>query len=581
MKNVIIATIAFLCLFLFINSIPKTKTSPNVLLILTDDQGYGDLGIHGNDVIETPVIDKLAKESAQFERFYVSPLCAPTRASLLTGRYHLRTGTVSVSKGLEIMREKEVTLAEVFKKNGYKTGIFGKWHNGKHFPNHPNGQGFDEFFGFCGGHWSNYFDTKLEHNGKEVSTKGYITDVLTEKALEFIENNKKESFFCYVPYNAPHSPHQVPDKYFDKYKAKGLDNELASIYAMCENMDENVGKLLKKLDDSGLSENTIVIFMTDNGPNGVRFNAKMKGIKGSVDEGGVRVPCLVRWQGKIQPSTVKVLGGHTDILPTLAELCQLKPIETLPLDGISLAKNLFGESEIVDRKLFTHVAQPEKTIKAFPAAVRTNQYRLIVKENTTELYDMLKDPEQKNDIAETEPTITRGLMADYQRWFAEVKKEIKPELSIPLSKKLKFIELPTYEASFSGNIKYKEGHGWVHDWLVNWKNEKDSIWWEVESTEKQMFTVKMAYTCPAQQTGSEISLMVNNQQIKAKITNAFDPPMMHSPDRVVRKEVYEKDWKTVVVGKIMVPKGKSKLVLTASKIAYSEVAEVKSIILEK
>ena len=581
MKKTFSILTIFLCSICLMSSTRKEEKLPNVLLILTDDQGYGDLTIHGNQFIETPNIDNLAKESAQFERFYVSPLCAPTRASLLTGRYHLRTGTVSVSKGLEIMRENETTLAEMFKENGYKTGIFGKWHNGKHYPNHPNGQGFDEFFGFCGGHWTNYFDTMLEHNGKEVSTKGYITDVLTEKALDFIGNNKKQPFFCYVPYNAPHSPHQVPDKYFDKYKAKGLDDELASIYGMCDNMDENIGKLLKKLDDSGLSENTIVIFMTDNGPNGVRYNANMKGIKGSVDEGGVRVPCFVRWKGKILPHTIKTLGSHIDILPTLQEICELKPVKTKPLDGISLAKNLLGNEQKIERAIYSHVAQPEKNIKAFPGAVRTNQYRLIVKENTTELYDMLNDPEQKNNIASTETITFEKLKSDYMRWFADVSKEIKPELSIPISSKLDYIELPTYEADFSGNITYKEGHGWVHDWLVNWTSTQDTISWDVQSLENQEFTLKVNYTCSENQVGSELQISIGKQKIRGKIKEAFDPKMIPSPDRVKRKEVYEKEWKSLSLGKITLPKGKSRIVLTAPKIARNEVAEIKSIVLVK
>ena len=557
------------------------RKKPNVLLILSDDQGYGDLGIHGNTLIETPVLDKLAKESAQFERFYVSPLCAPTRASLLTGRYHLRTGTVSVSKGLEIMREKEVTLAEIFKANGYQTGIFGKWHNGSHYPNHPNGQGFDEFFGFCGGHLSNYFDTKLENNGREVSTKGYITDVLAEKSLDFIDKNKNQPFFCYVPFNAPHSPHQVPDQYFNKYKAKGLDNELASIYAMCENMDDNIGKLLKKLEQLGLSENTIVIFMTDNGPNGIRFNGNMKGIKGSVDEGGVRVPCFIQWKGKIPASTIKALSSSIDILPTLQELCSIKSVKTLPLDGISLTKNLFGVGQESDRILFTHVAQPEKTLKSYPAAVRTNQYRLIIKERSTELFDMLKDPQQKNDISKTELKVTEKLKAEFVNWFADVSKDVKPELCIPISKKRNFIELPTYEAGFSGNIKYKEGHGWVHDWLVNWTSPKDSIWWDLESDEKQIFNLKMAYSCQSGEQGSEINITIGNQHIIYKIKEAFDSKVIQSPDRVPRKEVFEKEWKSIVVGKITIPKGKSKLILTAKNIPKNEVGELKSITLFK
>ena len=302
---------------------PRPRASrPNVLLIMTDDQGWGDVRSHGNDKIDTPVQDAFAAQAARFERFYVSPVCAPTRASLLTGRYHLRTGTAWVTRGLETMRCEEVTLAEILKQAGYATGCFGKWHNGAHYPHHPNGQGFDEFFGFCAGNWNNYFDTHLEHNGKSVTTGGFITDVLTDAAMAFIEEHKDRPFFCYVPYNAPHGPFQVPDRYFEKYKKRGLDDKTAAVYGMVENVDDNLDRLLHKLDELKLTDNTIVLFLTDNGPNGKRYNGGMKGTKGSVDEGGVRVPLFIRWPGQINPGiTVKPIAAHIDLLPTIVELC--------------------------------------------------------------------------------------------------------------------------------------------------------------------------------------------------------------------------------------------------------------------
>jgi arylsulfatase A len=202
------------------------------------------------------------------------------------------------------MASEETTLAEMFQQAGYTTGCFGKWHNGAHYPYHPNGQGFDEFLGFCAGHWNNYFDTHLEHNGKRIETEGYITDVLTDAALEFMQSNQDQPFFCYVPYNAPHSPWQVPDSYYFKYKSKGLDDKTATAYAMCENIDDNVGRLLKFLEKANLDEDTIVLFLTDNGPNSDRYNGNMKGRKGSAHEGGVRVPLFMRWTGKILPGTV-------------------------------------------------------------------------------------------------------------------------------------------------------------------------------------------------------------------------------------------------------------------------------------
>jgi arylsulfatase A len=528
-------------------------------------------------MINAPVLDKFARESARFDRFYVSPLCAPTRASLLTGRYHLRTGTVSVSQGLEIMQSSEVTLGEVFKSNGYKTGLFGKWHNGQHMPNHPMGQGFDEFFGFCGGHWSNYFDTELEHNGKKVLTKGYITDILTEKAIDFIETNKDKPFLCYVPYNAPHSPHQVPDVYFDKYKAKGLNDELASVYGMVENMDSNIGRLLQKLEDTGLSEETIVIFLTDNGPNGVRFNGGMKGIKGSVDEGGVRVPCFWRWTGSITPLNIKTPGAHIDILPTLVELCGLTNVKTKPLDGVSLASALYGKSPQSNRKLFTHVAFPQLPIVSFPGAVRDYPYTLIVGNQSAKLYDIRQDSAQQQDRTKDYPEVTSKLMKDYEVWFAEVTKEIKPVTVIPLSPLSGAIELPTYEATFTGNLRYKEGHGWVHDWLVNWTAASDSIYWEVNSPAKKYYTVFLNYTCPTDQVGSDIQVSAGSDRFVQRISIAYDPPYITSPDRVKRKEAYEKTWKRVKVGRLLIPEGQTRITVTAPRIARREVGEIKSI----
>ncbi|HEX6984931.1 MAG TPA: sulfatase-like hydrolase/transferase, partial [Planctomycetaceae bacterium] len=211
-------------------ALAPAEDRPNVLLILTDDQGWGDIGSHGNEAVDTPNLDRLAGQGARFERFFVDPLCAPTRAALLTGRYSLRSGVHGVTRGHETMRTEEVTLAELFRDAGYATGCFGKWHNGRHYPNHPNGQGFDEFFGFCGGHWNNYFDTTLERNAEPVRTTGFITDVLTDEAIGFVRRNKDRPFFCYVPYNAPHWPPQVPDRYFEKYKARGLDDETATAY---------------------------------------------------------------------------------------------------------------------------------------------------------------------------------------------------------------------------------------------------------------------------------------------------------------------------------------------------------------
>ena len=342
----------FFLLLLFATALSQSADrKPNVIVILTDDQGWGDLSLSGNSNLETPHIDSLARDGASFERFYVCPVCSPTRAEFLTGRYAARSGVYSTSAGGERINLDEKTIAEVFREGGYRTGAFGKWHNGMQYPYHPNGRGFEEYYGFCSGHWGNYFSSPiLEHNGEIVKGDGYIIDDFTNRSLEFMEKHKDESFFAYLPYNTPHSPMQVPDRFWDSVKDRELrmrnrepekenNLHLRAALAMCENIDWNVGRILEKLDELGLAENTIVLFFHDNGPNGVRWNGDMKGRKGSTDEGGVRSPLLVRWPGTIRPGTVvETLGSTIDLLPTLADLAGIQVKGTRPLDGISLEK---------------------------------------------------------------------------------------------------------------------------------------------------------------------------------------------------------------------------------------------------
>src|SRR5688572_20798457 len=317
---------------------------PNVLLIISDDQGYGDLSLHGNLHLRTPNLDRLATNGIQFERFFVGSVCAPTRASLLTGRYSLRTGVRGVTRGEETMRSEEVTVAEALRAGGYRNGYFGKWHNGENFPHTPQGQGFDEQFGFNLGHWNNYFDTTLKRNGRPEKTRGFITDVLTDEALRFIDTNRARPFLCFVSYNVPHSPFQCPDRYFDPHKRAGLSDYQASVYGMLENMDDNIGRLLGKLDELKLRENTIVVFLTDNGANGQRYNAGMRGWKNNLHEGGTRVPFFISWPARWKvPRQVPEIAAHIDVFPTLVELCGVPTPQTLPQDGRSLVP-------LIDRK---------------------------------------------------------------------------------------------------------------------------------------------------------------------------------------------------------------------------------------
>jgi arylsulfatase A len=553
------------------------EKQPNVILILTDDQGYGDLGIHGNATINTPVLDQLGRESARFDRFYVSPLCAPTRASILTGRYHLRTGTISVSNGLEVMDASEYTLAELFKDNGYSTGIFGKWHNGQHYPNHPLAQGFDVFTGFLAGHWSNYFDTPLEKDKKTQQAVGYLPDFLTDEAIGFIEKNRSEPFFAYIPYNTPHSPHQVPNEYFDPYKNKGLSDELAAIHGMVSNIDSNIGRILKKLQELGLEENTLVIFLTDNGPNGNRYNAEMKGIKGSVHEGGVRVPSFWKWPKKISPGRREVSGAHIVILPTLVDLLGLKFTERKKLDGVSLAPTLKGEDQKIDRAIFTQVAFPQQEVSAEPGAIRKDSMLLVLLKEGVELYDLNNDPNQTQNLAESQPEITAGLMADYVTWWKEVSSNLNLNRPIPISNEAPQILLAGYEATFSGGIKFYEGHGWAQDWLTNWKEPNDKISWNLEVIDPGIYEVMLEYNASKDQIGSELILQQSGEEITFEITEAFEGKLIPSPDRIPRKEAPEKTWQQVPIGKIDLKLGKTRLDLFAKNISPSGVGDLYSL----
>ena len=557
---------------------------PNVLLVMTDDQGWGDVHTHGNADLDTPVMDRLAREGARFERFFVSPVCAPTRASLLTGRYYLRTGTHGVTRAYETMRSDEVTLAEAFKAAGYATGLFGKWHNGAHYPNDPNGQGFDEFLGFTAGHWNNYFDTDLSHNGTPVRTHGYITDVLTDAALAFIDAHRDGPFFAYVPYNAPHSPFQVPERYFSKYKARGFDDKNAAVYGMVENLDDNLGRLLARLDERGLRDNTIVVFLTDNGPNGDdRYNGDMRGAKASVHEGGVRVPLFIRWPGHIAPHTVvRRPAMHIDLFPTLLALAGVPMPETPPLDGVSLVPLLHADAAgWPDRTLFTHWrldAGSEPT----PGAVRTERWRAVDTGQGWELYDLLSDPGQRTDVAALYPEVTRRLGTAYAGWFADVTRTgfdpIPTALGYP---ERPTVLLPGHEAvlhpGWGEGIRYVGRNGWANDWVTGWTSTDAYPAWPVDVVAPGRYAVTLFYTCAPEDVGGRLRVDIGGQHLEGTVTEAFDPEPRFSPDRVLRGEVYEKLWKPMTLGTVALPAGRTELALRATYVPGNKTIDLKAV----
>ena len=556
---------------------------PNVVLIMTDDQGWGDIHSHGNAVLDTPVMDSLAAQGARFERFFVSPVCAPTRASLLTGRYHLRTGTHGVTRGCENMRSEEVTIAEALKQAGYATGCFGKWHNGAHYPHNPNGQGFDEFLGFCGGHWNNYFDTTLQHNNRFVRPTGYISDVLTDAALGFIEQNRRRPFFCYVPYNAPHSPFQVPDKYFNKYKAKGLDDKTACVYAMCENLDDNIGRILDRLDRLGLSENTIVMFLTDNGPNTDRFNGEMKGRKGSVHEGGIRVPFFVRWPGRIDAGkAIPQIAAHIDLFQTIVELCGVPMPRTLPQDGRSLAPLLTDDAvEWEDRMIFTF-RSPGGNTDNLPGSVRTQRWRAVKGRRKWELYDMAADPSQERDVAAEQPDVVQRLRAAFEQAAADVTSKGFDPLPIPIGHiGWPEVTMPGHEAYLEPanreGISYHGRSGWCNDYITNWTSTDACAWWPVDVVRAGRYEVELLYTCPTEHLGATVQVQIVPKRVEAAIDRSHDPEPVPSPDRVPRKEVYEKVWAVQSLGTIELEPGRTKCLVRTLEMPAGRSIDLKAV----
>jgi arylsulfatase A-like enzyme len=555
---------------------------PNILLIISDDQGYGDLSLHGNPHIRTPVLDRLATNNIQFERFFVSPLCAPTRASLLTGRYSLRTSARGVARGEETMRTEEVTIAELLREAGYRNGYFGKWHNGEHFPYTPNGQGFDDVLGFNLGHWNNYFDTTLKRNAKPEKTRGYITDVLTDEALKFIETNRAQPFFCYVAYNVPHSPFQCPDKYFEKHKRAGLSDFLASVYGMCENMDDNIGRLLTKLDELKLRENTIVIFMSDNGPNGARFNAGMRGVKGTYHEGGSRVPCFISWPAKFkQPRVVREMAAHIDILPTLTELCGVSNKSTASLDGRSLAPLLEGRTNgWPDRILFQqHVAGPRSENGG---SLRTQRFRLVKAAGRWELFDMQRDPEQKRDASAEFPDEKRKLVSAYENWWSGIKSDLitpwPPPIPIGHAQENP-VELPVPQANFTGGLRFSGKHP-NNAWLLNWTNADARVEWKIDVQQPGDYEARLLYLTREADAGAKVRI-VSGASSTESTTRATSIVQAPSPDRVPREEVYEMQWSELRVGTLSLQRGTNTLSVQALTKPGAEVMQLKSVILER
>ncbi|HEX4131929.1 MAG TPA: arylsulfatase [Pirellulales bacterium] len=437
MNRSLFAALAALA-FLTGQSMAALPSRPNIILVMTDDQGYGELSCHGNPILKTPHLDAFAAQSVRFNDFQVSPTCSPTRASLMTGRHEFRSGITHTIDERERMSLSAVTIAQMLKDAGYATAIFGKWHLGDEAPYQPGRRGFDEVFihgaggigqtypGSCGDAPGNsYFNPAILHNGVFEKTEGFCTDVFFRQATKWIDARRHEPqpFFVYLCTNAPHGPMICPEKYSKPYLDQGLSKDEAAYYGMIANIDEDFGKLMRQLDDWHLSEKTLVIFMTDNGhPMQRLYNAGMHGAKGTPYEGGTHVPAFWRWTGVLEPRDCDQLAAHIDIFPTFAELAGATIPPGLKLDGRSLVPLLENPAAPwPDRMLFVNVARWPRghsaEAKYAKAAVRTNRWRLV---KNSELYDIKHDPgETKNVIAE-HPDVAARLRAAYDQWWDEV-----------------------------------------------------------------------------------------------------------------------------------------------------------------
>ena len=581
MKNDFLSSV----LFLFVCALSRAALAgqPNVVVILTDDQGWGDLSVNGNTNIATPNIDSLARDGATLQHFYVCQVCAPTRAEFLTGRYYPRTGVSGVSRGQGRMNEDETTVADLFKAAGYATAAFGKWHNGTQPPLHPNNRGFDEFYGFTSGHWGHYFSPPLDHNGRRVRGNGYVIDDFTQHALDFIEANKTRPFFCYIPYNTPHSPMMVSDKFYAKFEGKDPvmrhrdpDREdimmTRAALAMCENIDWNVGRILTKLDELELRGNTIVIYFSDNGPNSYRWNGGMKGRKGAIDEGGLRSPFFIRWPKHI-PSGVSIeqVAGAIDLLPTLCELTGITVVTRNPLDGRSLSSLLLGKDiQWEPRLLFA--------VKKDQVSVRSQQFRL---DASGQLFDITADPGQRNDVSLRHPELTERLSRQAKRHAREMQICFEASASRPFHVGYgPSTTLPARDGVEHGTIR-RSSKAPNNSFFTHWTQAGDSITWDIDVGTTGDYEAIVYYTCAAGDEGSTLRLsQQGGGSVQAPVVTPFDPPLYDkSKERVANSHYYVKDFKPMRLGVLRLEKGRGPLRLGSLDIMGKHVIDVHSVVL--
>ncbi|MCB1065493.1 MAG: arylsulfatase [Verrucomicrobiae bacterium] len=510
---------------------------PNVLFIMTDDQGYWDTGATGNPHIDTPSMDRLAADGTQFRRYYAAPVCAPTRAGVMTGRYYLRTGLYNTRFGGDSMGKDETTVAQLLKQAGYRTGLFGKWHLGKYPGYQPQERGFDEFFGHYHGHIERYeFPDQVYHNGKPVEARGYVSDLFSDAAIDFIEataTTGDDPFFCALMFNAPHSPWLLDtshtnqpegDKLLAKYLERGLPLREARIYALIERVDQNIGRVLAKLDELDLAKDTLVIFTSDNGGVSKFWKGGMNGSKSSTYEGGVRAPCFARWSGVVPAGgVVEGQASHVDWLPTFCELAGVELPADLKLDGKSLVPLLKAGQGATHREYVYHTwdryfPNPDKRW-----SISDQRWKLLglFGESATpspsswKLFDLQGDPGESKNLATKHPEIVERLRTEFVRWFDDVTDGITyGPIRIPVGHPAEDpVEIEPSWAAWEGeNINYTfDGYDW--DTIDGWKSPGEKAAWRLDVIEPARYLVKLSYGCRPLDAGGVLRLSSGNSKL--------------------------------------------------------------------
>ncbi len=478
--------------------IRSSKRPPNIVFVLTDDQGYPPLGCHGHPYVKTPHLDAFSTECFRFDQFHTGTTCAPTRAGILTGHHCNSTGVWHTIGGRSLLRKDEWTLATALQEAGYRTGLFGKWHLGDDYPYRPQDRGFERVVCHGGGgisqqpdYWGNdYFDDTYQVDGDFVPHEGYCTDVFFSRGLEFIEAHRDEPFFCMISTNAPHGPFNVPPEYRDLYLNETEHEDYARFLGMISNLDENFGILRSKLQEWELEENTILVFMSDNGQTGGTgpgeeelYNAGMRGLKGSPYDGGHRVPFFLRWpQGDMLASgSTQILTSYIDIMPTLLDLCAVEIPESRSFHGQSLKPLLEGKEEISwkQRALVTDTQRVAHPLKWRLSCVMRDSWRLV---NKQELYNLASDPMQQKNIAEAHPDIVEELQAEYEDWWELCSKQMRDEIPISIgSPDQPIAVLRTHD------IRNEQDHLSVWDQSQVRRGEEAHGWWELMVEEDGLY----------------------------------------------------------------------------------------------